>query len=243
MQAPILILGASGKIGGAIAKSIAKTNTVILQGNRNKSSLKILCKKIGNKCLGVFNADLSNEIEAKRIFEEIENKYKKLSGIIFSIATPFPHKLSFRTKWNIFNEQIETQIKAFHLSVTSAIPLLEKNKKARILVVSTEYVLGEPPTKIAPYVVAKSALTSYAKILSQELISKGIKVHIMAPGLIQSKLTKGLPKKYLEILREEMPEKKLTSLQDISDVATLLMSNKGDVLYGNIIPVTRSKRK
>ena len=58
-----------------------------------------------------------------------------------------------------------------------------------------------------------------------------------------TKLTKGLPKKYLEILREEMPEKKLTSLQDISDVATLLMSNKGDVLYGNIIPVTRSKRK
>ena len=45
------------------------------------------------------------------------------------------------------------------------------------------------------------------------------------------------------IKREEMPEKKLTSLQDISDVAALLMSNKGDVLYGNIIPVTRSKRK
>jgi len=243
MQAPILILGASGKIGSAIAKSIAKGNNIILQGHKNKASLQILCKKIGSKCLGILNANLSNEIEVRRIFEEIEKKYTKLSGIVFSIATPFPHKLSFRTKWGVFEEQIETQIKAFHLSIASAVPLLEKNKKARILVISTEYILGEPPTKIAPYVIAKSALTTYAKILSQELISKNIKVHIMAPGLIQSKLTEGLPKKYLEILKEEMPEKKFTSLQDISDIASLLMSSKGDVLYGNIIPVTRSKRK
>ena len=188
MQAPILILGASGKIGGTIAQSIAKKNTVILHGNKNTIALRALSKKIGRKCLGTFNADLSSEVEVGAIFKEIKKKYKKLSGIIFAIANPFPHKLSFRTKWSIFKKQIDTQVKAFHLSISSAIPLLEKNKKARILIISTEYVLGLPPIKIAPYVIAKSALTTYARILSQELLPKNIRVHIMAPGLIQSKL-------------------------------------------------------
>ena len=134
-------------------------------------------------------------------------------------------------------------MKAFHLSISSAIPLLEKNKKARILIISTEYVLGLPPIKIAPYVIAKSALTTYARILSQELLPKNIRVHIMAPGLIQSKLTMDLPKKYLEILKAEMPEKTFTSMRDIADIAALLMSDQGDVLYGNIVPVTRAQRK
>ena len=86
--------------------------------------------------------------------------------------------------------------------------------------------MGLPPIKIAPYVIAKSALTTYARILSQELLPKNIRVHIMAPGLIQSKLTMDLPKKYLEILKAEMPEKTFTSMRDIADIAALLMSDE-----------------
>ena len=140
-----------------------------------------------------------------------------------------------------FYEQIQTQLKAAHLSLTAAYPMLKEHARdsaARVIMISTEYSIGLPPVKIAPYVAAKSALNAYALSLAQEWLGSNIRVHIMAPGLLRSNLTSHMPEMYLEELIKNMPEKRLTSAEDVANFAAFLMTPDAD-LYGSIIPITR----
>jgi len=110
-------------------------------------------------------------------------------------------------------------------------------------VLSTEYMLGTPPVKIAPYVAAKASLTAYTRVLAQEWLGRGVRVHILAPGMVKSALTAELPDMYLQQAAEAMPEKHLTSDEDVAAVAAFLMSEMGDVLYGTVVPVSRAQRR
>ena len=244
MQNPVLILGASGEIGKHIAEKFNRSGqSLILHGNKNtpkkirafsdRQTIKSVC------------ADLTDEKSVQNLFNFIGREYAALSGVVFSVAQPFSNKLSHRTPWRTFNKQIQTQLKAAHLTLTAAYPMLKEHGRdsaARVIIISTEYSIGLPPVKIAPYVAAKSALNAYALSLAQEWLGSNIRVHIMAPGLLRSNLTSHMPELYFEELMKNMPEKQLTSAEDVANFAAFLMTPDADPLYGSIIPLTRGKR-
>lgn len=245
MQAPVLILGASGVLGGAIATRLFHDGRqVILHGNSGLEKLR----GVAEACDGALalTADLTDEDSVAALFGEVSKTHDSLNGIVFAVAVPFPHKLTHRTPWSVFQNQIDTQLKAAHLSLTAAMPLLKARgpeQTGRALVISTEYAMGMPPIKIAPYVAAKAALTAYAKVIAQEWIAHNLRVHIMAPGMVVSNLTADLPDMYLDQVAEAMPEKCLTSADDVADVAAFLMTSAADSLYGTVVPVTRAERR
>lgn len=244
MQNPVLILGASGGIGKHIAEKFRQNGqSLILHGNKNtppkirslsdSQTIKSIC------------ADLTDEKSVQKLFNFISTEYSALSGVVFSVAQPFSNRLSHRTPWRVFDEQMQTQLKAAHLTLSAAYPMLKEHGKdtvARVIMISTEYSLGLPPVKIAPYVAAKSALNAYSLSLAQEWLVSNIKVHILAPGLLRSNLTSHMPELYFEELIKNMPEKKLTSAEDVANFAAFLMTADADPLYGSIIPITRGRR-
>ena len=244
MQNPVLILGASGGIGKHIAKKFSQNGqSLILHGNKNAPP-KIRAFSDSQTIKSV-SADLTDENSVQNLFNFISKEYKALSGVVFSVAQSFSNKLSHRTPWRTFNEQMQTQLKAAHLTLTAAYPMLKEHGRdsaARVIMISTEYSIGLPPVKIAPYVAAKSALNAYALSLAQEWLESNIRVHIMAPGLLRSNLTSHMPELYLEELIKTMPEKQLTSVEDVANFAAFLMTADADPLYGSIIPITRGKR-
>lgn len=244
MQNPVLILGASGEIGENIAEKFNQSGqSLILHGNRNTpKKIRALSK---HQTIKSVCADLTDEKSVQNLFNFIGKEYTALSGVVFSVAQPFSNKLSHRTPWRTFNEQIQTQLKAAHLSLKAAYPMLKEHARdsaARVIMISTEYSIGLPPVKIAPYVAAKSALNAYALSLAQEWLRSNIRVHIMAPGLLRSNLTSHMPELYFEELIKNMPEKQLTSAEDVANFAAFLMTPDADSLYGSIIPITRGKR-
>jgi len=246
MQNPVLILGASGVIGAAIARSLSENTPVLLHGLGPSERLETLAAELkpGPCEVETETADLCDQADTEALFSRILENHGKLGGLVFAIARPFPHKLTHRTDWAVFQEQIDSQLKALHLSLTCALPLLEKQKaETRVIVMSTEYVLGPPPVKIAPYVAAKAALTAYARTIAQEWIERGVRVHILAPGMVLSRLTDDLPEMYIEKITDELPEKRLTTAEDVAAVAKFLMSAEADTLYGTVVPVSRAQRR
>lgn len=242
MQSPVLILGASGVIGAAIARRLSGDGPMILHGHKGTDRLQSLAKEIDGAA--TVNADLCDPAQVSDMFGKLSKDHGALRGVVFAVASPFPHKLTHKTDWSVFETQIETQLKALHLSLSAALPLLEAHEgTARALVLSTEYVLGAPPVKIAPYVAAKAALTAYARVLAQEWLGRGLRVHILAPGMVESALTAELPEMYLEQVAEAMPEKRLTSAEDVAAAAVFLMSEAGDAMYGTVVPVSRAQRR
>ncbi len=245
MQIPTLILGASGTIGGAICQRLyAEGHSVLLHGNSNITALKALSQTCGNA--ETLLCDLTDETSVIDMFANIKKRFGALRAIIFAVAKPFPHKLTHRTKWFVFQEQLDSQIKAAHFCCTHAQPMLKsfgEKETARVLIIGTEYTIGQPPIKAAPYVAAKAALEAYAKIIAKEWLSANIRLHILAPGMVRSNMTADLPELYLDELVSQMPEKRFTSPTDIANVAAFLLSSDSDSLYGTVIPVSRGPRR
>ena len=241
---PILIFGASGTIGSYSAQMLKKNNfQVLLSSSRKNKKLKDLSYRLKSDYLG-FN--LTRDFDANMLRKKIKKYTSSLSGIIISVALPFPNKFLHNTEDNILIRQLKIHVIALDKIIKSCLPLLEKSKKdfvPRITYISTEYLIGSPPIKIGPYLAAKSAATTYAKVLAKELINKGIKVFIVSPGMIKSNLTAELPEEYMEQIKKHLPGKRLTSANEIALTINAIYKGYLDASYGNEIQVSNAERR
>jgi 3-oxoacyl-[acyl-carrier protein] reductase len=239
---PILILGASGGIGRAIAARLAKANHSLILHGRDQHRLETIAHELA---IGgpVECADLSDEAAVAGLFDRIAKRGGRLGGMVFSVAAPFANKLTHRTPWSAFELQISTQLKALHLTATAAYPLLsDGGPTRRVILVSSEFAINAPPVKTAPYVAAKAAMTAYGQVIAREWLGKGIRVHIVAPGMVKTPLVSHIPDEFLDQVAASMPERKLTTAEDVAGVVEFLMTDAADALYGNPIRVSRGER-
>jgi 3-oxoacyl-[acyl-carrier protein] reductase len=243
MPNSILVLGASGGIGSAIARQLYGAGANVMLHGRNQDRLKKLAGELGDRT-EVFTADLTVQNEVTQLFEAIALSQRSLSGVVFSIANQFENRLTHRTPWSAFEKQINEQLKAFHFVAQASIKLLEKREDtSRLIVVSTEFVLGTPPIKTAPYVAAKAALSVYAQVIAQEWLERNIRVHIVAPGMVRTDLVSAMPVRYLDDVAAQMPEKRFTTVEDVARIVSFLFSSAADPLYGRLIQVSRAARR
>jgi 3-oxoacyl-[acyl-carrier protein] reductase len=239
---PILILGASGGIGRAIAARLAKANHPLILHGRDQQRLQETAHALGINCR-IECADLSNEPAVTGLFKRIAEHHGRLGGMVFCVAAPFANKLTHRTPWSAFELQISTQLKALHLTATAAYPLLaDGGQTRRVILVSSEFAIAAPPIKTAPYVAAKAAMTAYGQVIAKEWLGKGIRVHIVAPGMVKTALVSHIPDEFLEQVAASMPERRLTTAEDVAGVVEFLMTDAADTLYGNPIRISRGER-
>jgi 3-oxoacyl-[acyl-carrier protein] reductase len=239
---PVLILGASGGIGSAIASRLSRAGYSLILHGRDSTRLASLAAEIGGTCF-VEVADLSDDAEVVSLFQRVREAHGRLEGMVFSIAAPFANKLAHRTPWSTFDLQISTQLKALHLSATAAYPLLSAgNGTRRVVIVSSEFAVATPPIKTAPYAAAKAAVTAYGQVIAQEWLGKGIRVHIVAPGMVKTGLIAHIPDEFLDQVADSMPEGRLTTVEDIAGIVEFLMSDAADTLYGSPIRISRGER-
>jgi len=243
VSGPVLILGASGGIGSAVARCLSQSGRHVVLHGRNARALQELAATMPGPA-SVQTADLIDEQAVNELFARLTAEHGRLGGVVFSIAVPFRNKLTHRIAWPVFEEQLHTQLKALHLTAAASFPLLADGESVtRFVVVSTEFVLGAPPVKTAPYVAAKAAMTSYAQVISQEWLARGIRVHIVAPGLVKTALVADMPQEFLDQMADSMPEKRLTSVEDVAAMIEFLFTDAADPFYGTPLRVSRGVRK
>jgi len=238
----VLVLGASGGIGGAIARELAAGGSEAILHGRDAGKLERLAAEIGAGA-SIELADLADATEAAALMGRVAARWGALEAVVFSIATRFPNRLAHRTPWDVFESQWLGQVKALHNIAAAALPLLAKSGRGRLIVIGTEYVLGSPPKKTAPYVAAKAGLMAYAQVLAQEWLGRDVRVFIVAPGLVKTDLVSDMPDEFLSEMAERMPEKRLTSADDVARFVGFLMTDAADPLYGAPLQVSRGARR
>jgi len=241
---PVLIFGASGGIGSAIARRLAQDGMKLVLHGRRRDRLDALAAELGGDVVTVQAGDLTDPVAVSEVVARLTQAHGKIGGAVFSVATPFPNLLAHRTPWSAFQEQLDGQLKALHTIATACFPLLaDTGETTRFVVLSSEAVIGQPPIKRAPYVAAKAAMTAYAQTIAQEWLKRGIRVHIVAPGLVKTDLVASMPDEYLQTVAAEMPEKRLTSAADVANFVSFLFTDAADPLYGITLQVSRGIRK
>jgi len=203
----ILILGGTGDIGSAIAKSLAQKGASV-------------CSH-GFK--GEYAADVRDEGELSRLITKIISQFNRLDVVINSLVTPIKIASLDKKTWQDFLDQFSVQLKAGVDLLKYVVPQMQKQQGGQIINILSSVVAGEPPQSYADYITLKYALLGFSKCLARELKAYNILVNCVSPDFVKTKLTQIFPEKVAEIIAFKNPTKRLTTPEDVARVVSDLI--------------------
>lgn len=232
----ILITGASGGIGSAIAKELAFPGcSLFLHYFENKKAVEELASLCEQKGANVFlvRANLADDHGD----EQLLNGLHKLPfhTIVHNAGTS-----SYGLFTDISNEQLN-QLMNIHLlnpmKMTRALlPQMIRERQGKILVVSSIWGLTGASCEVA-YSAAKGGLNSFVKGLAKEVAPSNIQVNGVAPGMIQTAMHLNLGEAILSGIEDEIPAGTIGTPQNVADAVAFLSSEKANYINGQILSI------
>lgn len=234
-----LITGGIKGIGKATALTLAsKGANIVLNYRKNSNNDEIalkLQKEIESLGVQVLLAkgDISNEEDVKEIFNLIKDHFGRLD-ILVNNAGITRDNLIIRTKTEDFNQVIDANLKGTFLCMKYASKIMIKQKYGRIISLSSVTgIIGNPGQ--ANYAASKAGIIGMSKSLAKELGSRHITVNVVAPGFVETDMTKKLDQEYLENMIHHIPLERLGKPEDIAYAVAFLASDEASYITGHVL--------
>ncbi|NEU29310.1 SDR family NAD(P)-dependent oxidoreductase [bacterium LRH843] len=235
----ILITGASGGIGSAIARELASADSsLFLQYYKNRSAaeeLALQCEEQGAH-ITLIQSDLSAGNGDEQLLEGIPD------GLTFHTVVHNAGMGLFGLFTELSNSDLNRMMNVHLLNpmkITRAIlPQMIQNRQGKILVVSSIWGLTGASCEVV-YSAAKGGLNSFVKALAKEVAPSNIQVNGVAPGAIQTDmlLNQGLAPADLQALADEIPASALGKPEDVANAVAFLNSEKANYINGQILSI------
>lgn len=231
----ILITGATGGIGKAIATALHHQGATICITGRNVANLEALKAELGDTRVEIIPSDLSDMIQVENLVPAAEAKMGGLDTIINNAGIT-KDGLMMRMKDEDFQDVIRMNLEsAFRLS-RAALKPMGKNRFGRIINISSIVgVTGNPGQ--TNYCAAKAGLIGMSKALAGEMASRNITVNCIAPGFIATPMTDVLSDDQKQKLLEGIPARRMGDPKDIAAAVVFLVSNEAAYVTGQTIHV------
>ena len=233
----ILITGATGGIGKAIAFLFAKNNAELFLTGRNKNKLDKLKSQILRLYkvkISIYVFDISNYDEIKNAFKNIFLKTKNIDVLINNagiLKDNFIGMISNRDINNLINTNLIGPI-----NFTQLVSKIMAKKNSSIINISS-FVGKSGNSGQALYSSSKSGLLGFTLSAAKEFASKGIRVNAIAPGLIKTKMIKNIPHKMYSEILSSIKMNRIGKPIDVANVALFLSSDLSSYVTGQIIGV------
>ena len=232
-----LVTGASRGIGRAIAVELAKQGADIVvnyvKDEQEASKVVDEIKNLGNKSVAL-KADVSDFNEVSKMFEKIKGEFGRLDILVNNAGITKDRSLKKMTQEE-WSKVIETNLGSVYNVTKNALPLMQKN--SRIISISSIVGLygnfGQ-----ANYAASKAGIIGFTKSLAKELGRHGITVNVIAPGFIESEMTKKIGFLKKKILTYMIPLKRSGMPEDVANLAAFLASDKSSYITGQVISVS-----
>ena len=233
-----VITGASRGIGRSIALKFAKEGANIVLNYRNSETEALELKKeldeLGSNTL-IVKADVSKFDEAEKLIKEAKNTFGKID-ILVNNAGITKDTLIIRMKEEDFDNVIEVNLKGAFNCLRAISPIMVKQKEGKIINMSSVVgVIGNAGQ--VNYSASKAGLIGMTKSLAREIGSKNINVNAIAPGFIDTDMTKVLSDDQKKNIISQVPLKRLGNVEDIANLAAFLGSDKSNYITGQVIHV------
>lgn len=229
-----LVTGASGGIGGAIAKSLhAQGATVALSGTR-EDALQALADELGSNA-HVCPARLGEDGAAEGL---IKAATEAMGGIdiLINNAGLTRDGLAMRMKDEDWQMVLNVNLTGAFQLARACLKGMMKARSGRIIsITSVVGVTGNPGQ--CNYVASKAGLIGMSKSLAQEVASRGITVNCVAPGFIATPMTEALNDKQREAILGNIPAGAMGTPEDIANAVTYFASNEAGYVTGQTLHV------
>lgn len=229
-----LVTGASGGIGGAIARTLFAAGAKVALSGTRTDALDALAKELGDGAVAV-PADLSAAAGAETL---LKDSGEALGGIdiLINNAGLTRDQLAMRMKDEDWSLVLDVNLTAaFKLSKACLRPMMKKRWGRIISITSIVGVTGNPGQ--ANYAASKAGMIGMSKSLAQEVASRGITVNCVAPGFIATPMTEGLGDEQKEALMGRIPSGRLGEPDDIASACLYLASEEASYVTGQTLHV------
>ena len=229
-----LVTGATGGIGGAIARSLhAQGATVVVSGTR-ETVLSELTSGLGGRAYAV-PCNLSDTDAVETLISDAEAVAGPLD-ILVNNAGITRDGLILRMKDEDFWDVINVNLAVAFRSSRSVVRGMMKRRSGRIIsITSVVGVTGNAGQ--VNYAGSKAGLIGFTKSLAQEVATRGITANCVAPGFIETPMTEALTDQQRDAMMAAIPAGRFGAGEDVASAVTYLSSNEAAYVTGQTLHV------
>jgi len=229
-----LITGASGGIGGSIAKTLVAQGASIAISGTKEGSLKNLAAEIGGS-VHILPCNLANPESVKKLAEDAEKALGKID-ILVANAGITRDGLSMRMKDEDWQEVINVNLTSSFYLIRALLRGMMKNRFGRIIAITSVVGhMGNPGQ--ANYCASKGGLTAMVKSIAAEVASRGITANCIAPGFIETAMTGKLNDEQKLRINSTIPAGAMGTPDDVAAATAFLASAEAKYITGQTIHV------
>lgn len=226
-----LITGATGGIGGAIAKKMKQAGATVVVSGRNVAKMDA---EFGDEYIKIA-ADLAVSGAAEELIMNTIEQAGKLD-ILVNNAGITRDTLLMRMTDEQFDDVINTNLRSTFKMCRAAVMPMMKNRYGRIInMASIIGVIGGPGQ--ANYAASKGGMIAMTKSIAAEVASRNITANCIAPGFIQTPMTDVLPDELKKTYLAQIPAGRFGTPDDIADACVFLASDGASYINGQTLHI------
>jgi 3-oxoacyl-[acyl-carrier protein] reductase len=229
-----LVTGASRGIGRAIAESLAKSGVRVIGTATSEAGATAIGAALGAPHRGAV-LDVANPQSIDALIADLDAR-GEMPTILVNNAAITRDMLLLRMKPEDWDAVIATNLTAVFRVSKACLKRMMKERRGRIVsVTSIVGVTGNPGQ--ANYAAAKAGIIGFTKSLAKEVASRGITVNTVAPGFIDTDMTRALTDDQRKTLSDQIPMARLGTPEDIAAAVQFLCSPQAGYITGQTLHV------
>jgi 3-oxoacyl-[acyl-carrier protein] reductase len=231
-----LVTGASRGIGRAIAARLAAQGATVIAGARGDHARECVAElEAAGYRAEALTLDVTDAAAVAAVPKDIVARHGRLD-ILVSNAGITRDQLLMRMKREDWDAVLATNLTATFLLAQAAMRPMLKQQGGRIIAVGS--VVGQMGNAgQTNYAASKAGLIGFAKALAREVASRGITVNVVAPGMIETDMTRSITEKTQGDLVAQIPLGRLGSVDDVAAAVCFLASDEASYITGHVLAV------
>ena len=229
-----LVTGASRGIGAAIADALAGAGATVVGTATSQAGADGITAALGGNGRGIV-LDIADDNSVQAALKDMQAN-EGSPTIVVNNAGITRDNLLMRMKPDEWDDVISTNLTGLYRVSKACLRGMMKARKGRIInIASVIAVMGNAGQ--ANYAAAKAGMIGFSKSLAREIGSRGITVNVVAPGFIDTDMTKVLPEEQREGMLAQVPLGRLGDGEDIANAVLFLASGGGAYITGETLHV------
>jgi len=232
-----VVTGGTRGIGLAIARALAEDGASVVVSGRDAGRIESAVKELeglGVAALGVA-ADQSKRDDCDRLVDAAKERFGRLD-VLVNNAGITRDQLLVRMKDDDWDQVMDTNLRGVFLMTRVAAKTMMRQRSGRIInIASTAGAMGNPGQ--VNYSAAKAGVMGLTKAAARELAHWNILVNAVAPGLIETDMTAGIPGEARDALLQQVPLRRVGAAREVAEVVRFLAGDGAAYVTGQTIHV------
>ncbi|HHR5883956.1 TPA: 3-oxoacyl-ACP reductase FabG [Providencia alcalifaciens] len=229
-----LVTGASRGIGKAIALTLASRGATVIGTATSEKGAEAITAYLEDKGKGLA-LNVTDPASIEETLTQIRTEFGEID-ILVNNAGITRDNLLMRMKDDEWQDIIDTNLSSVYRLSKSVLRAMMKKRCGRIIsIASVVGVMGNAGQ--TNYAAAKAGLIGFSKSLAREVASRGITVNVVAPGFIETDMTKALTDEQRAGILSQVPADRLGDAQEIASAVAFLASDEAAYITGETLHV------